>query len=141
MRKIIALTFLSFFSINATFSQEDFTKYVDPTIGNVARFLVPTYPTMHLPNQMIRMFPVKKDYISDQVDAFPLQVTGHRRPGIFQMKVTLGDISNDSWKNNSPANRARWRWFSPMPTRPKMTSSSRACTNPSVKRSPSRAAR
>ncbi len=99
MRKIIALTFLSFFSINATFSQEDFTKYVDPTIGNVARFLVPTYPTMHLPNQMIRMFPVKKDYISDQVDAFPLQVTGHRRPGIFQMKVTLGDISNDSWKN------------------------------------------
>ncbi len=47
----------------------------------------------------MRMFPVKKDYISDQVDAFPLQATRHRRPGIFQMKVTLGDITNASWKN------------------------------------------
>ena len=44
------------------------------------------------------MFPVKKDYISDQVEAFPLQVTGHREKGIFQMKVSLGAISNDSWK-------------------------------------------
>ena len=89
---------LSAGSIFPSFAQEDFTKYVDPTIGNVARFLVPTYPTFHLPNQMIRMFPVKKDYISDQVDAFPFQVTSHRRAGILQMKVSLGEITNVSWK-------------------------------------------
>ncbi len=89
---------LSACSIFPSFAQEDFTKYVDPTIGNVARFLVPTYPTIHLPNQMIRMFPVKKDYISDQVDAFPFQVTSHRRAGILQMKVSLGEITNASWK-------------------------------------------
>ncbi len=92
----ISILFLcSFFS---SFAQEDFTKYVDPTIGNVARFLVPTYPTMHLPNQMVRMFPIKKDYISDQVTAFPLQVVSHRDAGILQMRVSLGEITDQTWK-------------------------------------------
>lgn len=90
---------ISFCAITTSFSQEDFTKYVDPTIGNVSRFLVPTYPTMQLPNQMLRMFPVKKDYISDQLDAFPLQVIRHRKPGVFQMKVALGEITQESWQN------------------------------------------
>ena len=98
MKNVITITLL-FFATLTTFGQEDNTNYVDPTIGNVSRFLVPTYPTMQLPNQMLRMFPVKKDYISDQVDAFPLQVTSHRRPGIFQMKVALGEITKDAWKN------------------------------------------
>lgn len=99
MRKFISLSILSIFSIVSSYAQEDFTKYVDPTIGNVSRFLVPTYPTIQLPNQMMRMFPVKKDYISDQVDAFPLQVTSHRSKGILQMKVSLGELSDASWKN------------------------------------------
>ena len=83
----------------AVFAQEDFTKYVDPKIGNVSRFLVPTYPTFQLPNQMMRMFPIKKDYISDQVEAFPLQVIGHRDRGLLRMKVSLGEITKASWKN------------------------------------------
>jgi predicted alpha-1,2-mannosidase len=78
-------------------NQEKVTKYVDPTIGNVAQFLVPTYPTMHLPNQMLRMFPVKDDYLSDQVEAFPLHVHSHRTKGIFQMKVLPGAITEASW--------------------------------------------
>lgn len=88
---------LSIYSITSSFGQKDFTKYIDPTIGNVARFLVPTYPTIQLPNQMLRMFPIKKDYISDQVDAFPLQVTSHRSRGILQMKVSLGGVSDITW--------------------------------------------
>ncbi len=85
------------FGMSTSFGQEDFTKYIDPTIGNVARFLVPTYPTMQLPNQMLRMFPVKTDYLSDQVESFPFQVTSHREKGIFQMKVSVGDFRNQSW--------------------------------------------
>ena len=96
-RKSLVVVMLSVCSVVNSFSQEDFTKYIDPTIGNVAQFLVPTYPTMHLPNQMIRMFPVKQDYISDQVEAFPMQVTSHRQAGILQMKVTNGEITNSSW--------------------------------------------
>jgi len=96
--KSLAIAILSLSLVSSSFAQEDFTKYMDPTIGNVARFLVPTYPTIHLPNQMIRMFPVKKDYISDQVTAFPLQVVTHRSAGILQMKVSLGEITDLSWK-------------------------------------------
>ncbi len=98
LQKIKVISILFVYSQMPSFAQEDFTKYVDPTIGNVSRFLVPTYPTIQLPNQILRMFPVKKDYISDQVQAFPLQVTSHRRAGIFQMKITLGAITNESWK-------------------------------------------
>ena len=97
--KLITLIILFQGITSNLYSQEDFTKYIDPTIGNVSRFLVPTFPTMHLPNQMLRMVPVKGDYISDQVAAFPLQVPAHRnRPGLFLMKVTLGDIAENSWK-------------------------------------------
>jgi len=97
-KESITIAVLSVCSVVSSFSQEDFTKYIDPTIGNVAQFLVPTYPTIHLPNQMLRMFPVKQDYLSDQVDAFPLQVVSHRSAGILQMKVLLGEITNSSWK-------------------------------------------
>ena len=98
IRRTFVIAFFCGWPILNSFSQDDFTKYIDPTIGNVAQFLVPTYPTMHLPNQMIRMFPVKQDYLSDQVDAFPLQVVSHRSAGLLQMSVSLGEITNSSWK-------------------------------------------
>ena len=98
MKKTILILLTSIVSITCLSAQEDNTKYIDPTIGNVSRFLVPTYPTIHLPNQMLRMFPVKKDYISDIVQGFPLQVTAHRRPGILQMKVASGTVKPNLWK-------------------------------------------
>jgi len=100
MRKLLLFTILILNQIvNA---QEDNTKYIDPRIGNVSRFLVPTYPTVHLPNQMLRMFPLKKDYISDIVKGFPLQVTSHRRPGILQMKVASGTMRPYLWQKGMP---------------------------------------
>jgi len=98
IKRLAAFVLISLFTFIASFAQEDYTRYIDPTIGNVVPLLVPTYPTMHLPNQMIRMFPVKQDYLSDQVDAFPLQVVSHRSAGILQMRVTIGEIKNSSWK-------------------------------------------
>jgi len=95
--KYLSILLLTISTISTSFSQEDNTKYIDPTIGNVAPFLVPTFPTMHLPNQMMRMFPIKKDYISDQVDAFPFQVISHRSPGILPMKISSGVVNNGSW--------------------------------------------
>ena len=42
---------------------ESLTQYVDPTIGNVSVFLQPTRPTAQLPNQVIRMYPVRADFM------------------------------------------------------------------------------
>jgi len=78
-------------------AKKDFTNYVDPKIGNVSQLLVPTYPTFSLPNQMLRMIPVKPDYIADQVTAWPLLVEAHREKGLMQMKVSLGEVSSTSW--------------------------------------------
>ena len=102
MKKLFLITITSVLSLFRMYAQEDNTKYIDPTIGNVSRFLVPTYPTIHLPNQMMRMFPVKKDYISDIVQGFPLQVTAHRRPGILQMKAASGTVKPNLWKKGMP---------------------------------------
>jgi predicted alpha-1,2-mannosidase len=92
------LTFLWILSCTHAENKEDLSLYIDPTIGNVSRFLVPTYPTFHLPNQMLRMHPQKKDYITDEIEAFPLQVAGHRNKGLFPMKVGTGTISEESWQ-------------------------------------------
>lgn len=83
---IILASFLGFKQFQSN-SEEDFVDYIDPTIGNVSQFLAPTYPTMHLPNQMLRMFPVKSDYLSDEIKAFPMQVFMHRNTGLFHIKV------------------------------------------------------
>ena len=100
MIKLSKLAFASFLVISffsTAKAQTDFTKFVDPSIGNVSTFLVPTYPTFQLPNQQLRMFPIKTDYIADQVTAWPLQVMSHREAGILRMKVSLGEITNKSW--------------------------------------------
>ncbi|MCP4452597.1 MAG: glycoside hydrolase family 92 protein [Planctomycetes bacterium] len=86
-------------SAAVTLCAADNAQYVDPTIGNVSRLLVPTFPTYHLPNQMIRMFPISKDYIDDQVTAFPFQVVCHRDAGIMRMSVGVGELTNDTWKH------------------------------------------
>lgn len=96
---IIAIVLMTTSCIRST-EQEDLGSYIDPTIGNVSRFLVPTYPTFHLPNQMLRMVPEKKDYISDEVSAFPLQLAGHRNRGFFRMKVGTARLKEESWKGN-----------------------------------------
>jgi len=99
--KILILASLIFASsCSNTDTREELTSYIDPTIGNVSRFLVPTYPTFHLPNQMLRMVPQKKDYIADEVEAFPLQLAGHRNRGLFLMKVLSGNLTEKDWKGN-----------------------------------------
>jgi predicted alpha-1,2-mannosidase len=103
MRPVALLTMalLGGSSLPSSFGQ-DATAYIDPRIGNVSMLLVPTYPTFSRPNQMLRMVPAKTDYIDDQVAGFPLQVGAHRQAGIFPMKIVLGAVTADSWKNKMP---------------------------------------
>jgi predicted alpha-1,2-mannosidase len=71
--------------------------YVDPTIGNVAQLLEPTRPTSHLPNQVIRVYPIRKDYLDDQISSFPLTAVSHRLGEVFSVKPVLGTVSAASW--------------------------------------------
>jgi predicted alpha-1,2-mannosidase len=76
----------------------DPADYVDPRIGNISQLLVPTFPTFHQPNQMLRMHPIRTDYTSDQIRYFPLQVMEHRGKNILQMRVCCGTVNNASWE-------------------------------------------
>ncbi len=58
-------------------------EYVDPTIGGVGLLLEPTRPTVHLPNSMVRVYPVRKDQLDDQIRSFPLTIVSHRLGELF----------------------------------------------------------
>jgi predicted alpha-1,2-mannosidase len=73
-------------------------KYVDPTIGNVAQLLEPTRPTSYLPNQLIRVYPIRKDYIDDQISSFPLTAVSHRLGEAFSIKPIASTVDVNSWK-------------------------------------------
>jgi predicted alpha-1,2-mannosidase len=60
-------------------------EYVDPTIGNVGILLEPTRPAVYLPNSMVRVYPVRKDALSDQIDSFPLTISSHRMRELFSI--------------------------------------------------------
>ena len=73
------------FSIFPLFSQsvaKQPVDYVNPYIGGISHLLVPTYPTIHLPNSMLRVYPERADFTGDLLNGLPLVVTSHRgRPG------------------------------------------------------------
>ncbi len=84
--------------LQPTRQANDFLPYVDPTVGNVGHLLQPTRPTVQLPNQVMRMFPVRKDYIDDQIASFPLLVVSHRLGEAFAVKPHSGELKADTWK-------------------------------------------
>lgn len=73
-------------------------KYVDPRIGNAPHLLQPTRPTVQLPNQMIRMFPQRTDYMDDQISSFPLNVVSHRLGEVFAIRPSIDPVTASSWK-------------------------------------------
>ena len=52
--------------------------YVNNRIGNISILLVPTFPTTHLPNSMLRMIPTHREFVTDRMTGFPLNIPSHR---------------------------------------------------------------
>ena len=65
--------------------------YVNPYIGNISHLLVPTFPTVQLPNSMLRVYPERADYTSEYVNGLPVIVTNHRERSAFKLSVTTGE--------------------------------------------------
>ena len=84
---IVALTFL----YSCSGPRKEPVDYVNPHMGNISHLLVPTYPTVHLPNSMMRVYPERKDYTSDKVNGLPLIVTSHRGASAFNLSFTQED--------------------------------------------------
>lgn len=57
--------------------------YVNPNMGNISHLLVPTYPTVHIPNGMIRMYAMRDGFQEDRIGGFPLTIGSHRLGDVF----------------------------------------------------------
>ncbi len=64
--------------------------YVNPYMGNISHLLVPTYPTVHLPNSLLRVYPERADYTSIKLNALPLVITSHRGSSAFRLSPFQG---------------------------------------------------
>jgi predicted alpha-1,2-mannosidase len=73
-------------------------EYVDPTMGGQGFLLEPMRPTAALPNSMVRVYPVRKDQLDDQISSFPLTIVSHRLGELFWL---MPSSSTDAW--NKPA--------------------------------------
>lgn len=88
-----ALTGFTLLSCSVATQQTDKSPvdYVNPYIGNISHLLVPTFPTVHLPNSMLRVYPQRSDYTSEYLTGLPVIVTHHREKSAFNVSPTIGE--------------------------------------------------
>lgn len=91
---VIALI-ISFYQVNLAQTVNN-VRHVDPNIGGVGLILEPTRPTVQLPNQMIRSYPGRKDYIDAKITNFPLSLISHRNGQLFSLMPFTGQADKTS---------------------------------------------
>lgn len=84
-----AVAFISACTITTTEVYKTPVDYVDVNIGGVSHLLEPTYPTVHLPNAMMRMTPNRADYTSERLKGLPLVLTSHRGVSAFALSPLI----------------------------------------------------
>jgi len=87
----IRVLFLSvpFYLLSCSIPEENdkndyLTDLVNVQTGAISHLLVPTYPTVHLPNSMVRIYPqttpgVNDQYLASRIFSFPLNLPSHRQ--------------------------------------------------------------
>lgn len=90
----VAAATLALPAIGTDGGQYNFVDYVNPYIGNISHLLVPTFPTVQLPNSMLRVYPERADFTADRINGLPLIVTHHRERSAFNLSVCQGDAAS-----------------------------------------------
>jgi predicted alpha-1,2-mannosidase len=90
------------FSVTCDRSFGQSANDIDPTIGNIGHLLEPTRPTASLPNQPVRVYPIRKDYLDDQITCFPLTAVSHRLGEVFALRPVIGSVGPDRWSDRMP---------------------------------------
>jgi predicted alpha-1,2-mannosidase len=99
--KSLAIAFLM--APLAAFAETEPVDYVNPYIGSISHLLVPCFPTIQLPNSLMRIYPSRNDYTTEYIDGLPIVVTNHRERSAFRLSVTQGEelspIITTTWDN------------------------------------------
>ena len=87
--KTFATIFLCLISFITGYPQKSYVDYVNPYIGSVSHLLVPCYPTVSLPNGMMRIYPNRADFAASAMRGLPVTVPGHRGGSPMSFSPTL----------------------------------------------------
>ena len=100
LRKLVVALLLIPLVISAETAPVD---YVNPYIGNISHLLVPCFPTIQLPNSLMRIYPTRSDYTTEKLEGLPMAVTNHRERSAFRLSITqdeeLHHIIPVTWDN------------------------------------------
>ena len=100
LKKNIVVVALALFAIGNAQQQKniagtkDPVDYVNPYMGNISHLLVPTYPTIHLPNSLLRVYPERRDFTGVLLNGLPMVVTSHRGSSAFNISPFQGEEKN-----------------------------------------------
>ena len=105
MKKILVVPLICIFSLVVSFSgcikqDKHAVDYVNPNIGNISHMLVPTFPTVHLPNSFLRVYPKRNnltslnDFTGDILLGLPIIMTNHRGGYAFNLSPYQGEEKN-----------------------------------------------
>jgi len=94
MQKTLICVLIFFSFLNSAYGQgKQPIDYVNPYMGNISHLLVPTYPTIHLPHSMLRVYPERGDFTGDVLRGLPLIITSHRGSSAFNLSPFQGEES------------------------------------------------
>ena len=95
---------IAFFVAPLTLSAAPMTEpvdYVNPYIGSISHMLVPCFPTIQLPNSLMRIYPTRGEYTHELLAGLPMVVTNHRERSAFCLSVSqakeLRPIYSTNW--------------------------------------------
>lgn len=69
----------------------EWVDYVNPYMGNISHLLVPTYPTISLPNSLLRVYPMRESFTDDKLNGLPVILTNHRGSFAFSISPFQGE--------------------------------------------------
>ena len=85
--KLATALILILLSINA-WCNASLVDKVNPYMGNISHLLTPTFPTVHLPYGMLRVYPQRGSYVDDRINGLPVVVVNHRENCCFNLSAT-----------------------------------------------------
>jgi predicted alpha-1,2-mannosidase len=91
---ILAMAFFAYSASDKKETVVDPIDFVNPYIGNISHLLVPTFPTIHLPNSLMRVYPERRDFTADLLNGLPLIITSHRGSSAFNLSPFQGKESD-----------------------------------------------
>lgn len=68
--------------------------YVNPKMGTISQILVPAYPTVNLPNGMLRFYPRREDSGQEYMQTLPITLSSHRGDLMFTVQASATGINS-----------------------------------------------